>query len=290
MKNILNTLLLGTLMLSFTVVSCNNQGEEIEIVDVKKTGNTLSINENSAIISSIEEYEINQSEHSNTKEFTGKIQAPIGTQAIIRPPFSGKVSQVQVRLGQKIKKGTVLFYMENEEVFELQENFNTAKKEYELAKLKFKRQEELLSHGIISQQEFEDELREYHVFKLQYDQIKANLNLWNIPTNNLQIGHRLPIVAPISGQILKMNVAPGMYLLEPDDAEIIIGNTQELWVTLFLKPKETKDLKEGQEVEIWNDVTEDWDQAKISFISSIVDEEHKHIEIYINLSNPNQEY
>ncbi|HLS71954.1 MAG TPA: hypothetical protein VK027_09850 [Chitinophagaceae bacterium] len=49
MKNILNTLLLGTLVLSFTVVSCNNQEEEIEIVDVEKTGNTLSINENSAI-------------------------------------------------------------------------------------------------------------------------------------------------------------------------------------------------------------------------------------------------
>lgn len=291
MKKILNTLVLSTCIFAFIFSSCGNkEEEELEFVNVEKSGNTLKIHENSAIISSIEEYEIHKSEHSNTREFTGKIQAPIGTQAIVHPPFPGKVNQVQVRLGQNVQKGTVLFYMENEEVFELQENFNAAKKEYELAKLKFKRQEELLNHGIISQQEFEDEQREYHVFKLQFDQIKANLKLWNIPTNDLQIGHSLPIVSPITGQVLKMNVAPGMYLLEPDDAEIIIGNTKDLWIQLLLKPREIKGIKEGQNVEVWNEVKESWEQAKVRFISFIVDEEHKHIEVYIDLSNKNQEY
>ncbi len=284
-----NLIILG-FCLSLLACQSSDQSATLETADVELVNDTLVVQANSSTDLALKHYTIDQQKATHSQEFTARIQPITGQHAIIHPPFSGRIHQMHVQLGQKVKKGQVLFTMQVQEIFELQEQFRTAEKEWALAKIQFDRQEQLFEHGILSQQEFEDARQSYDILKESYDQVVATLKLWNLQPKDIKIGNALPIVAPISGTILKNNIAMGAWVQELEEAEMVIGNTQELWATLLLKPQETKGLQKNQKVKIWDEISSSWVEGKIHFISTFVDPEHKHIEVFIHVNNREENF
>lgn len=261
---------------------------EIEIMvqeEVQVKGDTLIVTSQSPTDQSLGHYKISQKTAVKEQEFTAKISPIIGQYSEIRPPFPGKIQNISVVLGQKVQKGQLLFSMQVQEIFELQEQFNKAEKDWSLAKIQFERQQQLFKHGIISQQEFEDAHHSYQIYQQAYDQILATLKLWNFQTKDLKIGQALPILSPINGTLLKTNLAPGTWIQDPDQSWMVIGNTAEVWAVLLLQPQEIKGLSVAQEVSVWNETIEEWMPGTVSYISSFIDEEHRHIEVYILINN-----
>lgn len=274
------------------LISCSASSEMMEDAeqDVKVSGDTLIINANSPTDLALSHYKVKEKEAVFQQEFTAKISPITGQYAMIHPPFSGKIENMLVQLGQEVKKGQTLFTMQVQEIFELQERFSTSQKEWAFAQLQFNRQQELYEHGILSQQDFEDAQQSYYIHQKAHDQLLMTLKLWNLRAEDLKIGQALPIVAPINGKILKTNLAPGAWIQDPEESILIIGNTSEVWGVLLLKPQEIKNLSLHQEVEVWNEVLEKWIIGKIHFISSFIDPEHRHIEVYVHINNTEEHF
>ncbi len=192
-------------------------------------------------------------EFSEELKVQGMIKVPIEGMQTISAYFGGYVSGMKLLEGQAVRKGEVLFYLENPEFIRLQQEYLDAKSQLAYLKADFERQKTLFGEQIVAQKNYLKAEADYQSTLAKAESIKKQLAMINIKAENLNpesISSRIPVFSPISGFVESIEVVPGAFLPASEKAVSLISKTH-LHVEMSVFEKDAIRIKKGQKVSFY---------------------------------------
>ncbi|MDA8233303.1 MAG: efflux RND transporter periplasmic adaptor subunit [Clostridia bacterium] len=241
---------------------------------------------------------------SNEITISGKIAA--GMEVAVVPKVGGKVTQVTVNVGQRVKKGQVLVTLDGADLAAqikaaeagLQVSRAGQKQSairYQEAKDNFVRMEALYKEGAISQAQYDAAKNGLDFAASNYDPTKGGtLSDAQIKQSQANIDAmkanyaNMVITAPIDGVVASRSVDPGE-MAAPGAPVVNLVNTSEMVVEGSLAESEVNLMKVGQEVKVLAKAAGDEAfTGKVESISPSADARTKAYPIKIKIKNPDE--
>jgi RND family efflux transporter MFP subunit len=192
-----------------------------------------------------------------TTSFSGKVVSD--QEVSLVPKMPGKVTAVNVKVGDKVQVGTVLFTLDTTDlkksiemasigVRTAETNYLRAKEQIDLAKVNLARQKELFAAGAISKVQLETaesqaSEKPLELAQIQWDQAKVGLAQAQDALNNMIVS------APVSGTVSAVNVKYGEMASQAMPA-VTLTQLDSLNVVLNIPENIVNALKVGQEASV----------------------------------------
>ncbi|WP_028868232.1 efflux RND transporter periplasmic adaptor subunit [Psychromonas arctica] len=174
----------------------------------------------------------------------GRVRADIVT---VAADVSGWVTTLNVKDGQLVKKGQLLFSVDNKRyqaaLDKSKANTEGALLAWELAKHKYNRREALNNQKAISEEGLELTRINRNIAKANYDLAKTEQALAQL---NLD---RTEVVAPVSGQIINLNLRQGNYIGQGVSVFAIV-KSDSFYVTGYFEETKVPLIYENQAAKI----------------------------------------
>lgn len=181
---------------------------------------------------------------------TGMIEVPPNGRAVISAKVGGYIKNSELLIGDQVQKGAFLVSIENIEFIELQQQYLETLQEMIFLESNYERQSELYQEKISSEKSFLKAQSDYKKTSAIYAGLKKKLELLNISTEAVENGvltEKSNIYAPISGDIMEINVKTGTYVASSDPIMEII-NTEHVHLELKIFERDALLVKKGQKV------------------------------------------
>jgi len=274
------------------LASCNSKekseatnidtAETIEDVDV------ITITESQFNSGEMKVGKITMQEFNTNVRANGMFAVPPQNQADVSTYFAGYVKDIKLLPGDIVKKGQVLFTIENPEYVQAQQDFLEAKGRLNYLKSDYERQKELLADNVTSKKNFLKAESEYTVTLAQYQSLKKKLSLMNINPNSLSgenIRSVISVLSPLSGYATTINATKGMYL-NPSDIAITVTNTDDLHIELKIFEKDLPMVKMGQQINVrlQNDIDNIY-KGRVHLVNKAINIQDRTVDIRGHLIN-----
>lgn len=217
---------------------------------------------------------------------TGKISFDEDKVARVFPLAGGFVRDLNVELGDYVKKGETMAIIRSPEIAGFAREGVAAESQVRVAEKNAQVAAELYKSGNISEVELINSQKELENAKGELARIQAVLDMYSAGS-----GSTYPIKSPVSGVIVQKNIALNMELRTEDISPVfIVGNLDEIWVMANIYESDITKIKEGYDAEITTIPYPDKIyRGKIDKIFSLMDAESKVVKARITLKNENFE-
>ncbi len=283
-----STLLLLMLMLA----SCNSKEKSeagtAEAAIENEDRDVITITENQFTSGGMELGTIAMQEFNTVVKANGMFAVPPQNQADVSAFFAGYVKDITLLPGHAIKKGQVLFTIENPEYVQAQQDFLEAQGRLSYLKSDYERQKELMADNVTSKKNFLKAESEYTVTLAQYQSLKKMLSLMNINPNTLtgdNIRSVISVLSPLSGYATTINATKGMYL-NPSDIAVTVTNTDDLHIELKIFEKDLPMVKTGQQINVrlQNDMDNIY-KGEVHLVNKSINAQNRTVDVHGDLVN-----
>lgn len=182
---------------------------------------------------------------------TGYIDVPPENRVSISPYFGGYAKKIRVLPGQSVKKGEMLFTLENPEYLKVQQDYLESKEQLDYLKANYDRQKQLADEQIASTKNFKKAESDYKVMLARYRALTEQLKLMGLTLADLEGGElssAISITAPIAGNITAVNINKGEFA-DAKEAAVELVNLDHIHLELELFEKDALQVKEGQRIQ-----------------------------------------
>jgi cobalt-zinc-cadmium efflux system membrane fusion protein len=234
------------------------------------------------------------------KPVTGflKIPAKVFTnqdnEAMIGSLVQGRTHKVLVNVGDYVKAGQILMYVEGLEIGEIKANFLKAKANLDFTKADLERHKNLSEQNIGSKQS-------YYEAKAEYDKALAEFNaedkkihsiglddediLNNNGNNEIHTAGTLPIKSPINGIVVERNVVIGQ-MVDATTTAFKVININSVWIDAQVYEKDINKLQ-NQSVASFTSLSYPGEkfEGKVIYIGQTVNEQTHTITIRCEVLN-----
>lgn len=252
MKNIVKTLLLtclpaGRLFLvsCFLLLASCNDKKAAETHEEEKAENEVALTTTQFKTVGIEFGKVESRNLNTVIKANGYTAVPPQNMANISTLIGGTVKDILVLEGTFVNKGKVLATIQNLEVVEMQEDYNSAMANIEYLQLEYKRQKTLSDENVNPRKIFQEVKSKLAVEKARAQAAKNKLQALNMSTNGSSL---VPIVSPISGYVGKISIAKGAYAETGTILFEVVDNSQ-MHLDLNVYEKDLGSISIGQEVD-----------------------------------------
>lgn len=227
-----------------------------------------------------------------------KIIANQDNEAQIGSLVKGRVSEVLVRIGDYVKAGQILMYVEGLEIGEIKSGYLKSKANFEFSKADYERHKSLLDQNIGSKQSFYEAESEFQKMSAEFQAEDKKIHSIGLSdeealngknnSNDEHISGKLAIKSPINGTVIDRNVVIGQLVDETTTGFKII-NTNSLWIDGQIYEKDLPKI--NQKINVNFSTTTYPDETfsgRIIYIGQIVNEQTRTITIrgeFANLTN-----
>ncbi len=220
------------------------------------------------------------------QSFAGAVEAPAVIAAnpthaaVVSSAVGGRVVEIRRNLGDAVARGDVLAVIESRDIAQFRADLEIARRQYELAKATFAREERLYGEKVTSRQEFEiarNAAQEARTrLRLAEQQLAAAGD-----TSGGQL-NRLVLRSPVKGNVTARQIALGDNV-EPNVHLFEVADLNELTAELSLSPDDAAHIAVGTSVDI---STEGRTGAgRITNISRVLDPATRQVRAIARLSN-----
>lgn len=286
---VIKTIYMKTILLcsvSLFILSCHDPKPETSQKEslVIKDG-LVTIPENDPVVKKITTEAVKETDYSSSITSVGTIETIPTNYAEIASPFSGRVIRSFVRIGQRVNAGSPLFEVVSPDYFSIQKEYVDASNDAKLAEKNYKRQQDLVKHGVGIQKELEEVETEYKNKKSSLSTISSALKVYN----SKGAGGSLIIRAPISGEVISNTIVNGQYLKEDAEPVVIIAELSKVWITGEVKEKDIRFIHTGDPVSVQINTYPDLTiTGKVYHINELLDEATRSIKVLIECNNPDK--
>ena len=282
----------GILLLSVIIIaSCNSKNKEDAIIvksDYSAENNVIEITASQFTSSDMELGKITKQAFTTSVKANGMFDVPPENKATISAYFAGYVKHITLLPGDVVKKGHVLFTLENPEYVQIQQRFLEAKSKLNYLKSDYERQKTLLADQVTSEKNYLKAESDYNVTLAQFQSLKKKLGLMNINTATLtaeSIRSTIAVISPISGIVTSIEASKGMFL-NPSDIAMTITNPDHLHLELKIFEKDLPLVKERQTIKIklQNDLGNAY-KGKVHLINRAINPQDRTVDIHGDLVN-----
>lgn len=206
--------------------------------------------------------------------------------------IGGPVHEILVAPGQVVRKGQALLTVTSPDYSAARSSYVKARDASLLSDKLYARAQDLYSHGAIAEadlQQAESARTQAHAdMESAADALRA-LGLSDpeaVAKNSTQTTAEIPVIAPVSGEIVERLVGPGQLLQSGATQCFTISNMSTVWVLVNVYQQDLPYIRSGDSAEI---NTESYPQAfhgKISYVSPSLDSSTRTLQARIVVQNP----
>ena len=175
----------------------------------------------------------------------GYTTVPPQNMANISTLIGGTVKDILVLEGTFVNKGKVLATIQNLEVVEMQEDYNSAVANIEYLQLEYNRQKTLTDEEVNPRKVLQEVKAKLAVEKARAKAAKNKLQALNMSTNGSSL---VPIVSPISGYVGKISIAKGAFAETGTILFEVVDNSQ-MHLDLDVYEKDLGSISVGQTID-----------------------------------------
>jgi len=218
----------------------------------------------------------------------GMFDVPPESLAAVSCYIGGSVKDIHLLPGQRVKKGEVLFILENPEYVQLQQDYLEAQGQLVYLKSDYERQKNLAQDNVTSQKTYLKAESDYTVTRVKVESLSKKLTLLNINPNTVTIETihtTVNVLSPISGYVTQVAISRGAFL-KPSEMAITIVNTDHLHLELNIFEKDFAKVRVGQPIQfrIQEDISNTYN-ASVQLVNKTVDYEKRTIGIHGHLAD-----
>jgi HlyD family secretion protein len=174
-------------------------------------------------------------------------------QVSVRPEINGKIDQLPVDIGDQVKKGALLFKLDDKELQQQRESNLTdierAKLELQKAERDFKRAEQLLAERLISQELFDDTKTTYELAKNALERAQRELAIVEERLTKTEV--RAPFDCTVLTRPVSMGQAvSGSGGFNSGTEVLTIADLNEMVINAHVNQADVPRLTVGQKVEV----------------------------------------
>lgn len=218
----------------------------------------------------IEIGKIEMQEISSVLKLNGKVEVSPQNRVSVSVPLGGYLKSTKLLPGMQIKKGETIAVMEDPQYIQLQEDYLTAKAQFEYTKNEYLRQKELNESKAVSDKVFEQTKASYETQNVLIKSLEQKLRMIGLNPQSITpntISRSVSIPSPINGFVAAVNVNIGKYVT-PSDVLFELVNPEDAHLLVTVFDKYVSKLSVGQKVEAYSNSNPDKKyKAEIGIVS-----------------------
>ncbi|ESU18832.1 putative Co/Zn/Cd efflux system membrane fusion protein [Flavobacterium cauense R2A-7] len=223
-----------------------------------------------------------------TVKASGKIDVPPQNRAKVTTFLGGYIKSTTLLVGDKVTKGQALVTLENTDFIDIQKDYLEVAEQIDYLKSEYERQKTLYNEKIASQKNYLKAESDFRRAKAMYNSLREKLLLLNINPKNVENGKltsTITIYAPISGNIVVMNVNTGMFIA-PSDVILEIVQTDHLHLEMAVFEKDILKIKENQPIKFTvPEASKDVFDASVHLVGKSIEGNDRTINVHGHLSD-----
>lgn len=285
--------LLSLLSLVVTTSCSKNESTEngIEVAEAPEDSREIVLTEDQFRTMKMEWGALHTGEFSEEITVQGTVQIPVEGMREISAYYGGYVQDLTLLEGEAVKKGQVLFTLENPDFIRLQQDYLETKSQLTYLKSEFERQRTLASEQISAQKNLIKAEADYQSALAKTESLKKQLSLIQINADQLtpeSIKTKISVISPISGFVEDVFVVPGQFLPAAGKAVSLLSK-DHIHVELVVFEKDANRVHPGQKVEFSSpDKPADVLEAQIYVVGQSINEQRQ-INVHAHLVDEKQE-
>ncbi|MFN8348873.1 MAG: efflux RND transporter periplasmic adaptor subunit [Spirosomataceae bacterium] len=212
----------------------------------------------------------------------GKITADENRVIKVYPLVGGNVEDVNVELGDHVRKGQVLATIRSGEVADFERQMIQAQSEVLVAEKNLKTAEDLFESKLNSQREVTVAKKEVENAQAELNRIKEVFRIYGLGKNTNYV-----VKSPIDGFVISKNINPGMQLRSDNTEQIFtVGQISEVWVMANVNESDIPRVKTGMVADIQTiSYGGELFRGSVDKIYNVLDPETKTMKVRIRLNN-----
>jgi len=230
-------------------------------------------------------------EFSEEIQVQGTVQIPVEGMREITTYFGGYIQDLKLIEGKGVRKGEVLFTLENPDFLRLQQDFLEINSQLAYLKAEWERQKTLAQEQISAQKNFLKAAADYEAASAKTQSLKKQLAMIGINSDGLTpatMRSKISVPSPISGFVVEVVAVPGQFL-PPAAKALGLISKEHIHVELVLFEKDASKVHTGQVVEfISPDRPEEVLKAKVYVVGKSINAQRQ-INIHAHLLNEKEE-
>lgn len=269
-------------ILFLVILSCKKQDANSTETNFAESSNTIVLSKEQFNKGKMQLVKATREAITNKVEVNGLIDVPPNNRAVVSAIAGGYIKNFNPIVGTPVRKGDLLFTIENMEFVELQKDFLETSERLEYLKMEFERQKSLFEEEINSEKNFLNAKSNYQSLLATHNGLKKQLEMLNLNPSSKNIQSEAPVIAPISGKVAQIFVEMGNYVGQQDKLlEIVNDDHQHVELQVF--GKEALQLEIGQKVEfLIPSMSEELFTGKIYLIGNTLDE-NRTIKVHVHI-------
>ena len=273
------------------LTSCNSKSDSPGVDEVLKessVGNMYNLTATQFTSSEMQLGKLEMKTFHEIVKANGMFDVPPQSRATVSTYFGGTIKHIQLLPGERVKKGQILFTLENPEYVQVQQEYLEAKGQLPYLKSDFERQKNLNQDNITSQKKYLKSESDYTVARVKLEAFSRKLTLMGINPGGLtmeNIRTTIDVTSPISGYVTEVNVSSGAFLT-PSQTAVSIVNTDHLHLELKIFEKDHPKVEIGQSIKFKSQTSNLKEyQASVHLVNKTVDPKDRTIGIHGHLIN-----
>jgi cobalt-zinc-cadmium efflux system membrane fusion protein len=196
------------------------------------------------------------------------------------PPFAGRVTQIAVAPGDRVKAGQTLAVLAAPELGQAQADARRAEQDFALARKNLARVEELFTAGVAPAKDRQAAEADVARSRAEKERTLAKLKLYG---RGGGVDQSLALRSPIDGVVVERNINPGQELRadnQGDKALFVVSDPTQLWFLLDVAEKDVALVKPGTEISLTTtSLGEDHLIGTIRYVADVVDPQTRSVKV-----------
>ena len=269
------------------LVACNEPVQKVAAPQPRVDGQAVIFPPGSPQIAALVSEKI-QPRRESVLHFNGRLVWDQDRTVRVFSPFGGRVQSIAVRLGQAVRPGQALAFIEAPELGMAQSEARKAEQDDALAQKSLARVTELLEAGVAPAKDLQAAQAEASRAAAERSRTQARLKLYGKVGG--AVDQRLALATPISGVVVERNVNPGQELradAQGDKGLFVVSDPTRLWFVLDVGEADIGAVKPGAEVKIGATMLgEDTLTGKVAHVADFVDPQTRTVKVRGAIDNP----
>jgi len=203
---------------------------------------------------------------------------------------SGPVSRILATPGERVSRGQVLLEASSPDYAQARNAYLKAGDALALAQKTYRRDQDLYEHHAIAQADLEAAESGMNQAQADFDTAEQSLRILGVPDPTASTAPTpnavLPLHAPIAGEVVERDVAPGQLLQAGATQCFVISDMSTVWVLANVYQSDLPFVHVGDAVTITTDGTGQTFSGRIQYLSPALDPNSRTLQARIETRNP----
>jgi len=273
-------------ILGFTAHKHTQPAEEIPHLVLRK-GDKIIIPATSPLRQQLIVKEVQQSALPHTISLPAVVAAEPTLTVNILPPLSGRLTEINVHLGDMVTSGEILAVISSPELEQNFADYDKAKATLALAQQIMTRVQNVNKAGGNAAKDLEIATNNFLMAQVEYNRTQLQLKTLGITDPDSTTTRTLVIKSPISGTITALDSGIGSYITDTTASLMTISKLDKIWVIANVPENYLNVIAAGQSAEVTlSAYPGKLFPGKIDYINAILDPASRRAEAGIEFSNP----